>query len=58
MAEIDRETIGELLTEIRALDQAMADGLAEPASDYRFEEMLALIQQADTLVSSYKIVFH
>ena len=47
VAEIDREAIAECLTEIRVLDQAMADGLAELAAGYRFEEMLTLIQQAD-----------
>jgi len=44
VAEIDRDMIDELLAKIRSHNAALADGLAEMAADYRYEEILNIIQ--------------
>ncbi|MCP4606189.1 MAG: response regulator [Proteobacteria bacterium] len=46
VAEIDRDMIDELLIDIRTHDAALADGLARLAADYRYQNMLTVIQQA------------
>ncbi len=47
VAKIDRDMIDELLAEIHTHDVALADGLTRLAADYRYKNILTLIQQAE-----------